>query len=232
MQTDDGTTVLLSPRGTATSRALADEFPKVAVAPDNQAVIDRCDTVLICIRPQDADAILPGLRFRDGQTVISAMAGVRLARLRTLVGPATVCRSIPVLAVARRAGFTPIFPALPAALTLFDQLGGTIAVDDEMRFDAFSAATGTISAHIAYLAAISAWLAEQGVARADADRYVAHIFSTLDLAPTAAEPLSDLARHHATPGGVNEAFAADLAAAGLPDAVHRGLERLRVRLGA
>lgn len=66
--------------------------------------------------------------------------------------------------------------------------------------------------------------------RAPADRYVAGIFSTLDLTPSASEPLRDLARHHATLGGINEAFAAHLASAGMSEAVREGLDRILGRV--
>jgi pyrroline-5-carboxylate reductase len=52
----------------------------VAIAPDNQAVADACDVVVVSIRPQQAREVLAPLKFRAGQTVLSVMAGSALPR--------------------------------------------------------------------------------------------------------------------------------------------------------
>jgi len=103
-------------------------------------------------------------------------------------------------------------------------------VVDEAHFDAFSAATATIAAHIAYLDAVAGWLAAHGIDHNVADGYVAGTFAGLNLTIAGGETLSDLARHHATPGGINEAFALDLSTAGFLDAVRTGLDRILERL--
>lgn len=153
-----------------------------------------------------------------------------MATLRDLVAPAVPCRVIPLPAVAGGNGPTPIYPADDRARVLFDLIGGGIELASEAQFDAFSATTGTIAAHIAYLADVADWLGRQGVPQNNADRYIAGMFSALDLVPHPPEGLRALARHHMTPGGINEAFAAMLADAGLPDATRSGLDRLFDRL--
>ena len=230
MRAERDTPIILSPRGAQRAAALAARFPSVTIAADNQAVVDGCDVVLVCVLPRDADAVLRAARFRPDHTVISAVAGVRMATLRPSVAPATPCRAIPLPAVAEGNGPTPIHPADDRARLLFDLIGGGIELASEAQFDAFAAATGTISAHIAYLATVADWLGGQGVPQADADRYVAGMFSALNLVPHPPEELRDLARHHMTPGGLNEAFAAMLAGAGLPEATRSGLDRLLDRL--
>ena len=69
---DDAPTVLLSPRNAERSAALAARYPSVAVAADNQAVVDGCATLVLSLRPQDARAILGELRFRRGSAGRSA----------------------------------------------------------------------------------------------------------------------------------------------------------------
>jgi pyrroline-5-carboxylate reductase len=54
----------------------------------------------------------------------------------------------------------------PEAQSLFDRLGGTIAVGDEATFNALSAASATVTAHFAYLATVSLWLTGQGIGEA------------------------------------------------------------------
>ena len=70
----DAPPVVLSPRNAARSSGLATRFPSVRVAADNQAVVDACDVVVVCLLPAQADEVLAGLRFRAGQAVVSAVA--------------------------------------------------------------------------------------------------------------------------------------------------------------
>ena len=215
---DDAPTVLLSPRNAERSAALAARYPSVAVAADNQAVVDGCTTLVLSLRPQDARAILGELRFRPGQPVISVMAGVSLGELAAAGGEPA--RAIPLPPVARREGVTPVHPGGEAARELFDRLGGAVAVEDARAFEAMSVASGTISAHLRYLAAIADWLAGHGVPPAEASRYVASIFAGVGQG----DDLAELARSYATPGGINERFAALLDEAAVFDVVDRSLD--------
>ncbi len=72
---DDAPPILLSPRGERTSARLAAAYPGVTVAADNQAVVDGADTVLVCLRQDDA-GLLGDLTWRPEQTVVSAVAGL------------------------------------------------------------------------------------------------------------------------------------------------------------
>jgi pyrroline-5-carboxylate reductase len=161
------------------------------------------------------------------------MAGVAIDALRSMVAPAeALVRAIPLPAVARRAGLTAIYPPHELARAIFDPLGGVIVVEDERAFDALSASTATIAAHLAYLDTISRWLADRGVSPADATRYVAAVFGALSGTLDGAEPtdFSTLADEYATAGGTNEQFLATLRRAGTFDMVERALDDVADRL--
>jgi pyrroline-5-carboxylate reductase len=227
------TSVHLSPRSSARTGRLAERHPAVQVAASNQAVIERADVVLVCVRPQDAPIALSDLTFRSGQTVVSVMAGVRCDALHRLVAPADdIVRAIPLPAVARRSGLTAIYPPHELAHAIFDPLGGVIAVDDERAFDALSASTATIAAHLAYLDTISRWLADRGIPESDATRYVAEIFTGVSAAlPESQESgFATLADEYATAGGTNEQFLTALRRAGSFDAVNGALDEVAQRL--
>jgi pyrroline-5-carboxylate reductase len=72
--------VHLSPRGTERVRRLAARYPSVQVGDTNQAVVERADVVLVCVRPQDAPPVLSELDFRAGQAVISVVAALPMWR--------------------------------------------------------------------------------------------------------------------------------------------------------
>jgi pyrroline-5-carboxylate reductase len=231
---DDAPSIHLSPRSAARASRLAARYPSVHVAGGNQAVVERADVVLLCVRPQDAQTALPELAFRPEQTVISVLAGVPIDALRRLgAGPAeALVRAIPLPAVARRAGLTAIHPPDDLAHALFEPLGGVVAVDDERAFDALSASTATFAAHLAYLDTIGRWLAGRGIPQDDATRYVAAGFGALSgtLLPARPTDFGALAEEFATSGGTNEQFLTALRQAGAFDSVERALDDVARRL--
>jgi pyrroline-5-carboxylate reductase len=223
--------VLLSPRNAEIAAGLAQRFATVDVAPDNQAVVDGARVVIVCVRPQVAQPVLGELRFPADGVVISAMAGVSVTALKRLVAPATdVARVIPLPSVARRAGLTPVHPPNAAASALFDRLGETVELADAKAFEALSASTATIAAHFAYLNAIAAWLESQEIPAPAATRYVAAMFAGLAEATRSVDRFEQLAREHATPGGINEQFLNGLEQGGVFEEVDLGLQRVLDRL--
>jgi pyrroline-5-carboxylate reductase len=227
----DAPRMLLSPRNAEIAAGLAQRFPTVDVAPDNQAVVDGVRVVIVCVRPQVAQPVLAELRFPADGVVISAMAGVSVTALKRLVAPATdVARVIPLPAVARRDGLTPVHPPNAAASALFDRLGETVELADVKAFEALSASTATIAAHFAYLNAIAAWLESQEIPAPAATRYVAAMFAGLAEATRSGDRFEQLAREHATSGGINEQFLNGLEQGGVFEDVSLGLQRVLDRL--
>ena len=161
------------------------------------------------------------------------MAGITIGALRILVDPAEVIvRAIPLPAVARRAGLTAIHPRNELARAIFDPLGGIFAVDDERALEALSASTATLAAHLAYLDTISGWLADRGIARSDAMRYVAAVFGALSetLPDAESKDFGALADEYATAGGLNEQFLAALRGADTFEVVEDALDEVARRL--
>ena len=225
--------VLLSPRNAEIAAGLAQRFASVEVAAHNQAVVDGVPVVIVCVRPQVAESVLAELRFPADRVVISAMAGVPVSTLQRLVAPATdVTRVIPLPSVARRAGITPVHPPNAAAAELFDRLGESVELADVRTFDAFSASTATIAAHFAYLNTIAAWLESQAIPAPAATRYVAAMFAGLAEATRRGQGFEQLARDHATAGGINEQFLNELQHGGTFEHVRLGLQRILERLNA
>lgn len=228
---DEAPEVLLSPRNAEVAAGLARRFATVDVVAGNQAVVDGARVVVVCLRPQVAQTVLAELRFPADRVVISAMAGVSVETVQRLVAPATdVARVIPLPSVARRDGITPVHPPNAAATALFDRLGETVELADAKAFEAFSASTATLAAHFAYMNAIAAWLESQGIPEPAATRYVASMFAGLAEATRSGERFEQLAREHATSGGINEQFLNELEQGGTFEDVRLGLQRILDRL--
>jgi pyrroline-5-carboxylate reductase len=223
--------ILLSPRNSNKVAALAASYPGVRVAESNEAVTRESSVVLLCLRPSDA-GLLRGLSFRKDASVVSVMAGISITELGELVGPVKdVARAIPLTSVAARRGVTPVYPFIEPARSLFAQLGTVVDVADESSFNLFSASTATIAAHFAYLGHISDWLTARGIASLGARQYVAAMFGEIASSLQGADPdFLQLAKEHATPGGINERFAQIMAEQGVWDAVDGGLDQIRQRL--
>jgi pyrroline-5-carboxylate reductase len=222
---------LLSPRNPRVAAALAASRPGIRVAEDNQAVARESSIVLLCLRPSDAE-FLRGLPFRTDASVISVMAGISLQELGEIVGPVrSIARAIPLPSVAVGRGVTPVFPLIEPARSLFAQLGTVIDVADESSFNLFSASSATIAAHFAYLARISEWLTLRGIASLAARQYVAAMFGEVAGSLQGVDPdFQQLAKGHATPGGINERFTQIMTEQGVWEAVHGGLDQIRRRL--
>ncbi|MFI5801855.1 hypothetical protein [Streptomyces sp. NPDC051561] len=82
----------------------------------------------------------------------------------------SLVRAIPLPSIRERRSGTETCPSHPVVDALFERLGGAQPVPDEAAFNVFSALTGTLTTHYAYLATLTSWAVGQGIAPADADR--------------------------------------------------------------
>ncbi|MEV0918462.1 NAD(P)-binding domain-containing protein [Streptomyces sp. NPDC049967] len=210
--------VFLSPRGAHTSAELSERYEGVHVCADNQQVADRSELVIVAVRRQDRHEALDGLRVDGSKVVVNVMAGVTNDDLRSMLATdttratratpatdATLVRAIPLPSVRERRSVTVTYPSHPAVDTFFEQLGGALPVADEAAFDVFSALTGTLTTHYAYLATLTSWAAGHGVPAHDAERYVRGLFQALGRAlGDETRSLQQLSADHETPRGNNE----------------------------
>ena len=115
-------------------------------------LVAEAEFVVVVVKPKDAAELLGSIAplFREGQTVISSMAGVELEQLRGMSGPRpALFRVMPNLGVEVGAG-TVAVAAEPGAspeaerrvVGLFSTLGLAVAVPESMM-DAVTAVSGT-----------------------------------------------------------------------------------------
>lgn len=231
-RTDESPTVFLSPRNHTVAHELASRFQRVHVCESNQDVLDRTTSIVLAVPPQAAHSVLAGLSFRPEHVVISAVAGLRLQRLREQAASAgELVRAIPLPQAAQRRSLTAIHPDSAIARELFDQVGGVVVPDEEPTLDAFSAATATFAAHLDYLATVAAWLAENGADPTTATAFITHVFGQLGRSLSEQDDaLTTMTSKHSTPGGINEQLMTYLREDGVPDTVRNGLDRVLSRL--
>lgn len=227
---DDPPRVVLSPRGARRADELGSTYSSVSVAPDNQAVVDAADVVVVCLRAADA-GLLPDLAWREEQVVVSAVAGLDADGLRDAVAPARhVARAVPMVGVADRTWATPVRPPLPEAMALFERTGGAVPIETDELFDAIYTGLGTVAPFFEYLAAIEGFLTDHGLPVDDARRLLAASFSTVgdQLAAEGAD-FEAMVAAHAPPGGGNEQLTTLMRDAGVFEATRRSLDEVHRR---
>lgn len=226
--------IVVSPRNAARSGALAARFGNVTIAPDNQAVLDRCDTVVLAVRPQDIEPVLAALRFQGAQTVISFVALMPMARLRPLVAPAErACRAIPLPSAAERNGPIALWPALPDVADLLSRVGTVVAVPSEAMLEPLWATTALMAPFYEQLNQIADWLAATGVPRDVAASYTARLHAAWgQAAAQQSDDLGALRESSQTRGGLNEQALRQLGEAGHYDEIKTVLDAVLRRLTA
>lgn len=224
-----GHEILVSDRNADVAARLARTYPEVRVAPNVQ-VVEGADIVILCLLAKVADQALAGLPFRAGQSVISVMVDVGLARLQRLCAPATdIAITIPLPPIAVGGCPLPCYPASRALEGLYGAKNMVFAVRDETALNAHFGATALCSPFLAQMLEASDWLAGFTGDRTQAEGYlVAVIRGYLPERPPEGHLAASL-QSLSTEGGLNATLRA--AMKGANTELRAGLDGFRGRLG-
>ena len=78
--------ILVSSRNKSKALKLSKKFKKVSIAKNNQEIVDRCNWIFLAITPNVGERIIPKLKFRSNQTVISFISTINLhLRMKPLI---------------------------------------------------------------------------------------------------------------------------------------------------
>lgn len=221
----------VSPRSAARAEALAASHG-VSVAADNQAVVEGADLIVVCLPAAEGLGILRGLRFRAGQSVLSCMAGARVAEVAGAVAPAAAaCAMMPGLANAYGVGPSLLHPARGEWETFLAALGPVHVFDAEADFVAASAFGALSGASFFWMEALIGWFTAQGVAAEVARRLVAETLrGNAEVLLREGAGLDEIRAGVATKGGITEALVAGLEARGALAAWGAGMDGVLRRL--
>lgn len=210
-----GVDFVLGPRSADKAARLAATYG-CAVADSNQAVLDQCEMVLICLPAAKGLAILQGLRFRAGQSLCSAMAGARIDALRAAVAPAAAfCSMMPGFANAFSAGPSLIYPGDAAWEQFLARLGPVHRFSEVEPFETAAVFGAMSGASIYLLRHLVRWYEAQGLDGVTARQLVAETFrGNAEVLLQSDAGLDDIAKGVATPGGITEQVVATLEAHG------------------
>jgi pyrroline-5-carboxylate reductase len=151
------------------------------------------DVLILAVKPKHVAGLLQGVSLRPEQLVVSIVAGLSRARLRTLCAPARVVRTMPNVSARVGRGVTLVHqsdedPAGAAyAVELFGAVGHAEPLVDESTFHAGTALSGSGPAYLfVAMQAMADGAVAAGLPRGVARRLAA--FTVLGAGALAAEP--------------------------------------------
>ena len=224
--------IIISPRNKKKALYLKKYFKKVIIAKDNQDVIDMSNWVFLGVLPKVGEAILPKLRFRNKQIVVSFMSTTNYKRLKKLIKTKSIIiRAIPMPPIRLCKGPVAIFPPNKKVKSFFDKIGTTIQIKNEKLSKNFWAISGTMASFYELLNILSKWLIRKKTNKLDSQRYVTLLYSALaELAlANSSKPLKNLVNEQ-TPGGLNWQGVNELRNSGYYRLLEKSLKKIYKRL--
>ena len=224
--------IIISPRNKKKAQYLKKYFKKIVIAKDNQDVINKANWVFLGILPKVGETILPKLRFRDNQIIVSFMSTTNYQKLKKLIKTKSVIiRAIPMPPIRLGKGPVAIFPPNKMIKNFFNKIGTTIEIRNEKLSKNFWAISGTMASFYELLNVLSKWLIRKKTNKLDAQKYVTLLYSALaELALLkSSKPLKNLVNEQ-TPGGLNWQGVNDLRKSGYYRLLEKSLKKIYKRL--
>ena len=224
--------IIISPRNQKKAKQLKKKFKKITVAKNNQSVINESDWVFLGVLPKVGDKILPKLKFKNKQIIVSFMSTTNHLKLKKLIRTKSIIiRAIPMPPIRLGKGPVAIFPPNRKVKSFFDKIGQTIEIKNEKLSKNFWAISGTMASFYELLNVLSNWLIRKKTNRLDAQKYVTLLYSALaELAlANSSKPLKNLVNEQ-TPGGLNWQGVNELRKSGYYRLLEKSLKNIYKRL--
>ena len=225
--------ILVSPRNRNIAQKLKKRFRKVNIAKTNQEVVDKCNWVFLSVTPKVGKKILPKLKFRSNQKVVSFIATINLAQLKNILGKKIkIIRAIPLPPIALKKGPVPIYPPDKQVKSFFNKIGTAVEIKNEKLSKNFWATSAMMAPFYEVLKVLSDWLVNRGIKRNKAQRYITSLFVALsiDSVNNSVKHLKHLVADSQTPGGLNEQGIKELRRLGFYKSLEKSLNSILKRL--
>ena len=224
--------IIVSPRNKKKAKILKKKYQRISIAKDNQAVIDNSNWVFLGILPSVGKKILPNLKFKKNQTIISFMSTIDYLELKRLIKlKVNIVKAIPMPPISLKKGPVAIFPKNKKVKNFFNKIGTTIEIKDEKLSKNFWTISGTMASFYELLNVLTNWLIKEKVDKKDAQKYVTHLYSALAqlAASNTSKPLKYLVEEQ-TPGGLNWQGVNELRKLGYYRLLEKSLKKIYKRL--
>lgn len=226
-----GAEFVLSPGSGGKADRLAARFG-CRVAASNQAVVDQCQMVLVCLPAATGLAVLQGLRFRAGQSVCSAMAGASWSALAEAVAPAgAFCTMMPGFANAFSVGPSLLYPDDADWGAFLARLGPVHRFETVQAFETAAVFGAMSGASFYLLRQLMRWYVAQGLEEGVARALVAETFrGNAEVFLRADAGLDAIADGVTTKGGITAQLVGVLEDAGALAAWDQGMDAVLARM--
>jgi len=225
--------ILVSPRNRNVAQRLKRKFRKVSIAKNNQEIVNACNWVFLAVTPKVGKKIIPNLKFRSNQKVISFIATINLAQLKKDIGKKVkIVRAIPLPPISLKKGPVPICPPDKQVKGFFDKIGTTVEIKNEKTSKNFWATSGLMAPFYELLKVLTDWLVKRGVKRNEAQKYITSLFAALsiDSVNNSIKHLKYLVADSQTPRGLNEQAVKELRRVGFYKSLEKSLNNILKRL--
>ena len=225
--------ILVSPRNRNIAQKLKKRFRKVNIAKTNQEIVDKCNWVFLAVTPKVGKKILPKLKFRSNQKVVSFIATINLAQLKKFLGKKIkIVRAIPLPPISLKKGPVPICPPDKQVKDFFNKIGTTVEIKNEKLSKNFWATSAMMAPFYEILKVLSDWLTKRGIKRNEAQKYITSLFVALsvDSFNNSAKHLKHLVKDSQTPEGLNEQAVKQLRKVGFYRSLEKSLNSVLQRL--
>lgn len=218
----DGHEIVVSERSHDNARALADAYGCVSIQ-DNQGVVDASEVVLLGLVADVAPSTLGTLRFREGQRVISFMAGASLDEVAVLVGPAIASAVVmPFPAIASGGSAVIALGDVDLVRTIFGVNNEVFAVESDEEMSAYLCAQAVLSPVTQMVSDTAEWLAEKVADGPTGEAFLRHLIAS----SLSASECAPLLKALGLPGGYNQRLHAHMTGDDERTVLRRGLDGL------
>ena len=225
--------IIISSRNKKISQNLKKKFKKIAIAQNNQQIVDDCDWVFLSVTPSVGKKIIKDLNFSSNQTIISFISTITLSQLKKAIKvKAKIVRAIPLPPISLKKGPVPISPPNKKIKAFFDKLGTAVEIKNEKLSINFWSTSGMMAPFYELLRTMISWLVKRGVKRNDAQKYITSLFLALseDAVVNSKKDLKFLVKDSQTPKGLNEQGVKELTKAGFYKSLEKTLNSIHKRL--
>ena len=225
--------ILVSRRNKNIAQKLKKKFKKVYIAKTNQEIVDKCNWIFLSVTPEVGKKILPKLKFKSNQKIISFIATINLAQLKKAIGKKIkIVRAIPLPPISIKKGPVPICPPDKQVKSFFNKIGTTVEIKNERTSKNFWATSAMMAPFYEILKVLSDWLVKRGIKRNEAQKYITSLFVALseDSVINSKKHLKYLVTESQTPGGLNQQAVKELKKSGFYKSLEKSLNGILKRL--
>jgi len=225
--------IIISRRNKNIAQKLKKRFRKVYIAKTNQEIVDKCNWIFLSVTPKVGKKILPKLKFRSNQKIISFIATINLAQLKKAIGKKIkIVRAIPLPPISIKKGPVPICPPDKQVKGFFNKIGTTVEIKNERTSKNFWATSAMMAPFYEILKVLSDWLVKRGIKRNEAQKYITSLFVALseDSVINSKKHLKYLVAESQTPGGLNQQAVKELKKSGFYKSLEKSLNGILKRL--